>query len=57
MRTLLTDPDALQQLRREIPARPERTWQDYADELWDQLVEPELSSLREVTEGVHHVNH
>ena len=40
MRTLLTDPAALAQLRSEIAARPVRTWNDYADELWDNLVAP-----------------
>ena len=35
MRLLITDPDRLAQLRAEIPGRPRRTWDDYADELWD----------------------
>lgn len=46
MRTLLTDEDALARLRAQIAARPERTWQDYADELWEQLVQPELQAVR-----------
>lgn len=46
MRTLLTDDDVLARLRAEIARRPERTWQDYADELWTQLVEPELQAMR-----------
>ncbi len=45
MRILLTDPVVLERLRAEIAARPERTWQDYADELWENLVEPELDEL------------
>ncbi len=46
MRTLLTDDEALARLRRQIADRPERTWQDYADELWERLVEPELLAVR-----------
>ncbi|WP_420120211.1 glycosyltransferase family 4 protein [Nakamurella sp.] len=46
MRTLLTDDEVLRQLREQIAARPERTWKDYADDLWEQLVEPE----RQVTQ-------
>jgi glycosyltransferase involved in cell wall biosynthesis len=46
MRTLLTDDDALARLREQIARRPERTWQDYADELWERLVQPELQDLR-----------
>ncbi len=53
MRTLLTDDATLQRLRQQIASRPERTWQDYADELWDQLVAPELSKLEGVSAGVH----
>lgn len=45
MRTLLTDDDALARLREQIARRPERTWQDYADELWERLVEPELREV------------
>ena len=47
MRTLLTDSAALEQLRAEIGARPVRTWNDYADELWDNLVVP-LGSASDV---------
>lgn len=43
MRRLLTDPDALAALRAEIRERPRRSWRDYADELWERLVAPELS--------------
>jgi glycosyltransferase involved in cell wall biosynthesis len=42
MRQLLTDDDLLRQLRRAIRARPTRTWEDYATELWDGLVAPSL---------------
>jgi glycosyltransferase involved in cell wall biosynthesis len=53
MRTLLTDDVALRRLRGQIASRPERSWQDYADELWNRLVEPELSKLEGVSTGVH----
>lgn len=46
MRTLLTDDEVLRQLREQIAARPERTWKDYADDLWEQLVEPERQAAR-----------
>lgn len=46
MRTLLTDDGAVARLRAEIARRPERTWQDYADELWELLVKPELQAGR-----------
>jgi glycosyltransferase involved in cell wall biosynthesis len=42
MRRLLTDDDLVDALRREIAARPVRTWEQYADELWERLVIPEL---------------
>jgi glycosyltransferase involved in cell wall biosynthesis len=42
MRTLLTDDDRLRSLQQEIAARPVRTWEHYAAELWDCLVRPEL---------------
>ena len=38
MRLLLTDPDTLARLRTEAAARPRRSWDDYADELWQTLV-------------------
>lgn len=47
MRTLLTDPERLAELRAEITRRPRRTWDDFAAELWTQLVEP----LREVSDA------
>jgi hypothetical protein len=34
MRLLLTDDGALDDLRRAARARPTRTWDDYAAELW-----------------------
>ncbi|WP_051640138.1 glycosyltransferase family 1 protein [Cellulomonas sp. URHE0023] len=41
MRRLLTDAALLQQLRAEAVARPARTWDQYADELWHALVPAE----------------
>ena len=46
IRTLLTEPATLNQLRTEITTRPTRNWQNYADELWTVLVEPELATLK-----------
>ncbi|HSP74772.1 MAG TPA: glycosyltransferase [Cryobacterium sp.] len=40
MRSLLTGDDILNRLHAEIAARSDRTWDDYANELWDQLVLP-----------------
>ncbi len=37
MRRLLTDDELIHQLEREARARPTRTWDDYARELWDVL--------------------
>jgi glycosyltransferase involved in cell wall biosynthesis len=45
MRTLLSDDARLQKLKDEIAARPARTWNQYAAELWTALVQPELESL------------
>ncbi len=45
MRSLLTDDELLQRLRLETRARPDRTWGDYAVELWDGLVEPALRAV------------
>jgi glycosyltransferase involved in cell wall biosynthesis len=45
MRTMLVDDDLVRQLRLEIRARPTRTWADYATELWDSIVTPELGAL------------
>ncbi len=44
MRTLLTDDDALEDLRAQIASRPRRNWDDYARELWAVLVAPLLPS-------------
>jgi glycosyltransferase involved in cell wall biosynthesis len=44
MRRLLTQPAELARLRAEIAARPARTWDDYATELWGELVEPLITS-------------
>ena len=40
MRSLLVDDVVLDRLRAECLARPERTWDTYADELWNELVVP-----------------
>jgi len=42
MRRLLTDDQLLHSLQTEISTRPKRTWDQYASELWDLLVAPEL---------------
>jgi len=42
MRSLLTDDARIAALRAEIAERPSRGWDDYARELWDCLVAPEL---------------
>lgn len=39
MRTLITQPERLAELRAEILHRPTRTWDDYAADLWRYLVE------------------
>jgi len=51
MRLLLTDDAELARLRAQIGQRAERSWEDYADELWVELVEPVLGELRRP--GVH----
>ncbi len=45
MGRLLVDDDLLMRLRREIIERPVQSWADYASELWDALVVPELEPL------------
>lgn len=45
MRDLLLDEAHLDELRREIEKRPQRTWNDYAGQLWDLIVAPELDDL------------
>jgi len=52
IRTLLREPETLQRLRSEIATRPTRNWQNYADELWTVLVQPELTTLRGDTADV-----
>lgn len=39
MRTLLTDDALVDRLRREAAARPARSWEQYATEVWDALVD------------------
>jgi glycosyltransferase involved in cell wall biosynthesis len=51
MRSLLTDPATLADLRAQITRRPRRTWDDFAAELWTELVEPLAGSTREVTDA------
>jgi hypothetical protein len=46
MRMLLTDDGLVRQLRHDIYARPVRTWEDYAAEVWDSIVVSELEALR-----------
>jgi glycosyltransferase involved in cell wall biosynthesis len=38
LKSLLTDDDLRASLAREIRARPQRTWEEYAEETWDYLV-------------------
>lgn len=45
MRRLLTDDELLQQLRAQAQSRPPRTWDDYARDLWDDLVVPLQADL------------
>ncbi len=45
MRTLLTDPSEIERLRIEIANRPRRDWSEYATELWDAIVDPELVNV------------
>lgn len=46
MRELLTDDDRVTKLREEISRRPDRSWADYADDLWTTLVGPERVAAR-----------
>ncbi|WP_309134388.1 glycosyltransferase family 1 protein [Cellulomonas sp.] len=39
LRAILTDDELRERLAREARERPVRTWSDYAEELWDQLVD------------------
>jgi glycosyltransferase involved in cell wall biosynthesis len=45
MRRLLTDDSEITRLRAEIDLRAERSWQVYADELWDRVVGPTLDDV------------
>jgi glycosyltransferase involved in cell wall biosynthesis len=45
MERLLTSDEDIDRLRAEIRGRRERSWQDYADELWDAIVRPVLRDL------------
>lgn len=45
MRLLLTDDEVLSRLRREILERPVRSWSQYAADVWDALVAPELQGV------------
>lgn len=47
MRTLLTDDATLARLTTEIEMRSDRSWADYAEDLWATLVHPELANLAE----------
>lgn len=46
MGDLLTDDALHARLCEEITRRPERTWSDYAAELWTTIVEPELAAAQ-----------
>lgn len=43
LRSLLVEPGRLEALREEIRVRPERTWQAYADDLWDAVMAEETT--------------
>lgn len=45
MRRLLTDDGAVNKLKSQIHSRPERSWEQYAGELWEKLVRPELGAV------------
>lgn len=45
MERLLTSDEDIDRLRAEIRGRRERSWQDYADELWDAIVRPVLRDV------------
>jgi glycosyltransferase involved in cell wall biosynthesis len=45
MRSLLTNDAKLQRLRSEIVGRPKRTWDTYAEELWQAIVDPVFVDL------------
>jgi glycosyltransferase involved in cell wall biosynthesis len=45
MRRLLTEDSEITRLRAEIRRRAGRSWQVYADELWDRVVGPTLDDV------------
>ena len=49
MRRLLTDDDLLNKMRLQIRGRTPRTWEHYAEELWECLVAPELERARKAS--------
>ena len=49
MRRLLTDDGLLNELRVQIRGRTPRTWEQYAGDLWECLVTPELERARRVS--------
>ncbi|WP_420120201.1 glycosyltransferase [Nakamurella sp.] len=54
MERLLTSDEDIDRLRAQIRARRERSWQDYADELWDTIVRPVLRDLSGTTDVEGH---
>lgn len=49
MRTLLTDDGELARLTEDLRHRPQRSWDTYADELWQHLVEPCMATLEQAS--------
>jgi len=47
MRTLLADDAQIASLRDVISKRPRRSWEEYAAEVWDRVVAPELGARLE----------
>jgi glycosyltransferase involved in cell wall biosynthesis len=45
MRAMLTDDELIGRLRSEIKSRPLHTWTQYAQQLWQTVVEPELADV------------
>ena len=43
MRLLLTDDNQIAALQDQINKRPQRTWEEYAADLWDRVVAPEIA--------------
>jgi glycosyltransferase involved in cell wall biosynthesis len=44
LRRMISDDALIAQLKDEITRRPQRSWNDYAAELWDAMVAPELAN-------------